>query len=97
MTIWTIAHQALLSMGFPRQEYWIGLPFPSPGDLLDAGIKPESPVFPALQADFLPAAPSEKPQLAVCSGNNQSVNLIPETIIPSGYSECCPNRLHITH
>ena len=41
-----------LSMGFPRQEYWIGLPFPSPRDLLDPGIKAESPVFPALQAFF---------------------------------------------
>ena len=50
-TLWTIAHQAPLSMGFSRQEYWSGLPFPSPGDLPDPGIKPE---FPALQADSLP-------------------------------------------
>ena len=42
------AHQAPLSMGFSRQEYWGGLPFPSPGDLPDSGIKPRSP---ALQAD----------------------------------------------
>ena len=42
MTPWTLAHQALLSMGFPRQEYWSGLPFPSPGDLPDPGIKPAS-------------------------------------------------------
>ena len=40
---WTIAHQAPLSMGFPRQEYWSGLPFPSPGDLPDPGIKSRSP------------------------------------------------------
>ena len=39
-TPWTVACQAPLSMGFPRQEYWSGLPFPSPGDLLDPGIKP---------------------------------------------------------
>ena len=38
-TPWTVAHQALLSMGFPRQEYWSGLPFPPPGDLPDLGIK----------------------------------------------------------
>ena len=38
-TPWTVAHQAPLSMGFPRQEYWSGLPFPSPGDLPDPGIK----------------------------------------------------------
>ena len=38
-----IAHQALLSLGFPRQEYWSGLPLPSPKDLPDPGIKPQSP------------------------------------------------------
>ena len=47
---WTVAHQAPLSMGFSRQEYWSGLPFPSPGDLPNPGIKPGSP---ALQADSL--------------------------------------------
>ena len=41
-TPWTVAHQAPLSMGFPRQEYWSGLPFPSPGDLPNPGIKPMS-------------------------------------------------------
>ena len=50
-TPWTITHQAPLSLGFPRQKYWSGLPFPSPGDLLDWGIKPVSPVAPALQAE----------------------------------------------
>ena len=50
MTPWTVAHQAPLSMGFSRREYWSGLPFPSPGDLPDPGIKPGSP---ALQADSL--------------------------------------------
>ena len=44
-------------MGFFRQEYWSGLPFPSPGDLPDPGIKPVSPVAPALQADSLPSEP----------------------------------------
>ena len=44
-TPWTVAHQAPLSMGFSRQEYWSGLPFPSPGDLPDPGIKPGSPVL----------------------------------------------------
>ena len=42
-TLWTIAQQASLSMGFPKQEYWSGLPFSSPGDLPDPGIKPRSP------------------------------------------------------
>ena len=48
---WTVACQAPLSMGFSRQEYWSGLPFPSPEALHDPGIKPGSPV---LQADSLP-------------------------------------------
>ena len=57
---WTVARQAPLSMGFPRQEYWGGLPFPSPGDLPDPGIKPGSPT---LQADSLPSEPPGKPPL----------------------------------
>ena len=48
-TPWTVAHQAPLSMGFSRLEYWSGLPFPSPGDLPNPGMEPRSP---ALQADF---------------------------------------------
>ena len=44
-TPWTVAHQAPLSMGFPRQEYWSGLPFPSPEDLPNPGIKPMSPAL----------------------------------------------------
>ena len=44
-TLWTVAHQAPLSMGFSRQEYWSGLPFPSPGDLPHPGIEPASPAF----------------------------------------------------
>ena len=50
-TLWTVAHQAPLSMGFSRQRYWSGLPFPPPGDL-HPGIKPESPVSPALAGRF---------------------------------------------
>ena len=56
-TPWTVAHQASPSMGFSRQEYWSGLPFPSPGDLPNPGIEPRSP---ALQADALPAEPPGK-------------------------------------
>ena len=51
-TPWTIAHQVPLPMGFFRQEYGSGLPFPSPGDLPDPGIEPKTPVSPALQVDF---------------------------------------------
>ena len=58
----TVACQAPLFVGFSRQEYWSGLPFPSPGDLPNPGIKPMSP---ALQADSLPAEPSGNPEKAV--------------------------------
>ena len=57
MTLWTVAHQAPLSMGFPMQEYWSGLPFPLPRDLPDPGIKPMPPVSSALKADSLPPEP----------------------------------------
>ena len=57
VTPWTVAHQAPPSMGFYRQEYWNGLPFPSPGDLPHPGIKPRSP---ALQADALTSGPLGK-------------------------------------
>ena len=57
-TPWTVALQSPLSMGFSRQEYWSGLPFPSPGDLPDRGIEPRSP---ALQAEALTSEPPGKP------------------------------------
>ena len=53
-TPWTIAYEAPPSMGFSRQEYWNGLPFPSPGDLPNPGIEPG---FSTLQADALPSEP----------------------------------------
>ena len=56
----TVAHQAPLSMGFSRQEYWSGLLFPSPGDLPDPGIEPGSPT---LQADALTSEPPGKLKL----------------------------------
>ena len=69
-TPWTVAHQAPLFVGFSRQEYWSGQPFPSPGDLPDTGIEPRSPT---LQADSLPSEPPGAPEfpepyseLAVC-------------------------------
>ena len=59
-TPWTVAHQALLSMGFSRQEYWSKLPFPPSGELPDPGIKPESPVSPALLSGFFTTEPPGK-------------------------------------
>ena len=77
VTPWTIAPQAPLSMGFSRQEYWSGLPFPPPGDLPSPGTEPGSPVSPALQVDSLPLEPLGKSLLSVWLevkdlGNNQS-------------------------
>ena len=60
-TPWTIAQKSPLSMEFSRQEYWSGLPFPSPGDLPDPGIKPAFPMSLALQADSFPAEPLGSP------------------------------------
>ena len=51
---WTVTHQVSLSMEFPKKEYWSGLPFLSPGDLLNPGIEPESPENPAKKAGSLP-------------------------------------------
>ena len=62
VTPWTVARQAPLSTGFPRQEYWSGLPFPSPGDLSDPGIEPKSLDAPALAGGFSTTVPSRKPQ-----------------------------------
>ena len=59
VTLWTVAHQASPAVGFSRQEYWSGLPFPSPGDLPDPGIKPR---VPALEADALTSEPPGKPE-----------------------------------
>ena len=56
---WGLDRQAPLSMEFPRKEYWSGLLFPSPGDLLNPGIEPRSPI---LHADSLPAESQRKPQ-----------------------------------
>ena len=60
VTPWTVAYQAPPSVGFSRQEYWSGVPFPSPGDLPNPGVKPRSP---ALQADSLLSEPPGKPHM----------------------------------
>ena len=58
VTLWAVACQIPLFMDFSKKEYWSGLPFPSPGDLCNPGIKPGSP---ALQTDFLQSEPLRKP------------------------------------
>ena len=62
VTLWTVARQAPLSVGFPRQEYWSGLPFPSLGDLPTPGIKPGSP---ALTGGFLSLSHQGSPLFSI--------------------------------
>ena len=61
-TPWTVAHQAPLSLGFLRQEYWRRLPFPPPGDLPDPGMELTSPASPALAGKFFTSEPSGQPK-----------------------------------
>ena len=72
VTRWTVALQAPLSMGFSRQEYWSGLPFPSPGNLPDPRIKLGSP---ALQADFVSTELPWKSFLFLVTMNNAATNI----------------------
>ena len=72
VTPWTVAYQASQFTEFPRQEYWSGLPFPSPWDLPDPGIEPKSS---ALRADTLPSEPPGKSfeSLGLCYKNEREV------------------------
>ena len=75
-TPWTAAHQAPLSMGFSRQEYWSGLPFPSPGDLPNPGNERSSP---ALQADSVPTEPLGPGKISV-TGNSFCLRTPPRAL-----------------
>ena len=70
VTPWTVAHQALLSMGFSRQEYQSGLPCPPAGDLPNSGNEPR---YPALKVDSLPSEPPEKPMLMLIGKGRKKV------------------------
>ena len=63
VTLWTVARQAPLSMGFSRQEHWSGLPRPPPRDLPDPAIEPKSPMPPTLAGRFLTSVPPGSPYL----------------------------------
>ena len=78
VTLWTVARQAPLSMGFSRQEYWSGLPFPPPADLPNPAIKPESPVSPAMQEDSSPAGPSGKRSTEQLNISQQGLEVVRE-------------------
>ena len=80
-TPWTVACQASLSMGFPRREYWSGLPFPSPGNLPDPGIEA---TYPALAGGFFTAEPPGKPTGIIRASDK---NTDSGTSLP-GFSSC---------
>ena len=78
-TSWTVAYQAPLSMGFSgysRQEYWRGLPFPSPGDLPDPGIEPAVTASAALAGGFCTTEPPGKPSEVAYKNINNMINEI---------------------
>ena len=77
---WTVAYQAPLSIEFFRQEYWSGLPFPSPGDIPNPGSESSSPVSPALKVDSLPTEPLGKPTRYLESLVAQMVKSLPATL-----------------
>ena len=78
-TPWTVAHQAPLSMGFPRQEYWSGLPSPFPGDLTDPGIKPASS---ALAGGFFTTEPPGNPVRMCAAATAKSLQSCPTLCNP---------------
>ena len=80
---WTVDRQAPLSMGFSRQEYWSGLPFPPPGDIPDPGIERVSLVFSALAGRFFTTAPPRKPLRSIRVVENGQISsfLWPSSIL----------------
>ena len=88
VTPWTVAHQAPLSMGFSRQEYWSRVPCPPPGDLPDTGTEPGSP---ALQADSLPSEPPRKPPAQMKAALlSDGMRVLPSSSGSTGPKSCCP-------
>ena len=92
-TPWTVAHQAPLPMGFPRQEYWSGLPFPFPGDLPDPGIEPRSPV---LQADSLGSEPPGKPKYKKRKGKTHTHTHTLLSVVPHIYQQMATVTYHMS-
>ena len=91
-TPWTVVCQALLSMVFPRQEYWSVLPFPPPGDLPDSGIKPTSLASPALANRFFTTESPGKPAILIKLTNGVSAGPSTEHSGLVGFPElrdCC--------
>ena len=93
VTPWTIARQATLSMGFSRQKYWSGLPFPSPGYLPNPGIKPGSPTF---QADSLLSEPPSSSDIQNLTALND-LHYYLASLIHSHFSPGLFSLLQFTH
>ena len=95
-TLWTVICQALLSMGFSRQEYWSGLPCPPPGDLPNPGIELRSP---SLQADSLASEPPGKPIFILSTSISSSVKCVCKSVkqhlphLVVGYITCINDKL----
>ena len=104
VTVWTVAYQAPPSMGFSRQEYWSGLPFPSPGDIPDPGIVPRSPT---LQADALisePPGKSTQSRLTLCNPMDYTVHgilqdrILEWVVFPFSRGSSQPrDQTHVSH
>ena len=94
VTLWTVAHQAPLSIAFSRQEYWSGLPCTPPGDLLDPGIEPESLTFPALADRFFTTSATWKAHSFIIQLQNiwlknwrsESHSVMFDSLWPHGYT-----------
>ena len=90
MTPWTVAHQASLSIGFSRQEYWSGLPFPPPSDLHNLGIEPRSPT---LKEGSLPYKLPGKPFTLYQFSSVQSLSCVRLSVTP--WTAACQTSLSI--
>ena len=90
---WTVAHKVPLSMGFSRQEYWSRLPFSTPGDLPDPGIKPTSPMYPALAGIFFPTVPPGKPWPQIVSQDLIQMHRV-RNIVMSNFIESSQNHYY---
>ena len=83
--LWTVACQAPLSMEFSRQEYWSGLPYPTPGNLPDPGIEPRSLVSPALTGGLFTTEPPGKPLIIFTSAKYSASS----ALVPQVCDVCC--------
>ena len=89
-----VAYQASLSMGFSRQEYWSGLPFPSPGDLPDSGTEPGSPT---LEADALISEPPGKPKNTGVGCHSLFQEIFPTQGLNPGLPHCRQTLYRLSH